>query len=168
MNVTDDQIRDALRAERARMVLNREDETSIQMMRQRAAMTPTRRSRRWALPAGIAAGVLGLGASVAVAVGIANDGSQDAFRHLHPNKADAGAINEQPHAVLGNLALAEGGEIRAYVTTQPGHAACVLVEHLTSAGAQVDSVAYCGDEPATRADLRLVNGAVIGWCPPAR
>ncbi|PZS19252.1 MAG: hypothetical protein DLM57_04465 [Pseudonocardiales bacterium] len=166
MTVTDEQIRDSLRASRERMVLNHQDETSVQLIRQRAATTPTRRVRpRWALPAGIATGVLGLGASVAVAVTVTNDGSTDAFRHLHPNKADATVTSEQPHALLGNLALAGGGEIRAYVTTLPGRAACVLVEQLTPAGAQIDSIAYCGDESARRADLRLLNGAMIGWVP---
>lgn len=165
MTATDQQIRDSLHAARDRMTLLQPEDVALYRIHQRAAGTQVRRARRrWVLPVGAAA-IVGVGASVAVAVTVANDGSSDAFRGLHPDKAQIGATNEEPHALLGNLPADGGGTLRAYVTTKPGTTVCVFVESLTPSGAQTDSISYCGNEPATQADLRLVNGVLIGWVP---
>lgn len=83
----------------------------------------------------------------------------------HCPLTNATAWTEEPHVLIGDLGAGGSERVRAYITTQSGVGACVLIEHLTPAGAQIDSVSYCGDEPAATADVRLVNGAVIGWVP---
>jgi hypothetical protein len=164
--IDDTALRAALLQIREQLVLQHDDAASAGLIRQRALgdVATGHRRRRLTVPVAVA-GLLGAGAAVAVAASLAHDdGSQAAFQHLHPDKANATASTEEPHVLIGDLSLS-GELIRAYTTTRSGVGACVLVEHVTAAGAQIDSVAYCGDEPTATADVRLVNGAEIGWVP---
>jgi hypothetical protein len=166
--IDDTELRAALLLVREQLVLQHDDAASADLIRQRALadVATGRRRRRLTVPVAVTAAFLGVGASVAVAVSVAyDDGSQAAFQHLHPDKANATASTEEPHVLIGDLDQGRGVLIRAYTTTRSGLGACVLVEHVTVAGAQIDSVSYCGDEPAAIADVRLVNGAEIGWVP---
>lgn len=165
--IDDTELRAALLQVREQLVLQHDDAASTGMIRQRAlGDVVTGRRRRLTVPVAVIAGFIGVGATVAVAASLANDdGSQDAFRHLHPDKANATASTEEPHVLIGDVGAGGSARVRAYTTTQSGVGACVLVEHVTAAGAQIDSIAYCGDEPAATSDLRLVNGAEIGWVP---
>lgn len=165
MPVFDQQIRDSLIAARDQMTLAQPEDVALHHVHQRAATAPVRRTRRrWLIPAGAAA-IVGIGASVAVAVTVSNDGSSAAFRNLHPDKSQIGSTMDEPHVLLGNLPAAAGQTLRAYVTTRPGTSNCALVETVTSGGTQIDSISYCTVEPAGQAELHLVNGALIGWVP---
>ncbi len=165
--IDDPELRAALLQVREQLMLRHDDAAAAGMIRQRAlGNAVTGRRRRLTVPVAVIAGFLGIGATVAVAASRANDdGSQAAFRHLHPDKANATASTEEPHVLIGDLGAGGSDRVRAYTTTQSGAGACVLVEHVTAAGAQIDSIAYCGDEPAATAEVRLVNGAEIGWVP---
>jgi len=167
-NIDDAEIGAALRQVHEQMPLLHEDVASARLLCQGAEsqVKGSRRGRaRLTIPLVIIGGSLGLGASVAVALGVANDGSHAAFTQLHPDKTNVMSSTEEPHALIGNLSLTKGELLRVYATTQSGLGACVLVEHVTSTGGQIDSVSYCGDEPAATADVRLVNGAEVGWVP---
>jgi hypothetical protein len=128
---------------------------------------PWWRRRTWVVPAVLATASLGIAVPVAAGVVAGDDGSQAAFHHLHPNKADARSTTEQNHVLIGTFD-ADAQIVRAYVTLPSGPNACALVEHVTAAGNEIDSISYCGSEPEDGADVRTINGVLLGWVPDAR
>lgn len=162
-------LRTGLLALRDGLSLQHDDSASARAIVERASRgrRPWYRRPRWIVPTVCVAAGIGIGVPVAVAVVSGNDGSRAAFRHLHPNKANAHLDTEQPHALVATI-RSDGHLARAYVTLPVSRKNCALVENLTPAGQQIDGISYCGLDPAHAADIRDVNGALLGWVPDTR